>query len=355
MFPRLVLLCFALQSSLLLTNAFFTDDSLVKMLTPESFKGALEPNATSMIAFVSSSNSDCQNMAPEYEKAALGLYPFVPSYAVNCDDEGNKDMCREQNVETFPTTKLFPRGNTEPPVVFEGSSDRSASSYFYWASRRIPSHVTKLYRVEEIQPWAEKTKEDAVVLLLTKEKKVPMLWKVLANQYLGRLELASHRDRRGKSSVALGMEKGEKKDAKVLVYPAGSTEYVRYEGIMKMDSLSNFFEAILDGSVDLKTANDKANAEEFTPDEKELEIERKQEAQRIALAHGGLTDFIDFEKAIKAGHGADYHDIHGYPGMMGETPKKKKSEDDDMEGEEFSPSNDDSMTEENTHRISDEL
>lgn len=44
-------------------------------------------------------------MAPEYEKAALGLYPFVPSYAVNCDDEGNKDMCREQNVETFPTTK----------------------------------------------------------------------------------------------------------------------------------------------------------------------------------------------------------------------------------------------------------
>lgn len=107
--------------------------------------------------------------------------------------------------------------------------------------------MTKLYRVEEIQPWAEKvgnhyaskprltdirrqTKENTVVLLLTKEKKVPMLWKVLANQFLGRLELASHRDRRGKSSVALGMEKGEKKDAKVLVYPAGSTEYVRYEG-----------------------------------------------------------------------------------------------------------------------------
>jgi protein disulfide-isomerase A6 len=77
--------------------------------------------------------------------------------------------------------------------------------------------------------WRQ-TKERYVILLLTKEKKVPMLWKILANKYLGQIELASHRDRRGKSSVALGMEAGEKKDAKILIYPAGSTEHVRYEG-----------------------------------------------------------------------------------------------------------------------------
>jgi protein disulfide-isomerase A6 len=125
-------------------------------------------------------------------------------------------------------------------------------------------------------------------------------------------------------------------------------------GILKMDSLSSFFDSILDGSVDLKTANDNANAEEFTPDEKELEIERKQEAQRIALAHGGFTDLIDFEKAIKEGHGADYHDIHGYPGMMGQPPKKKKS--DSVEKEELPEDSDDGLAEEAAHvRISDEL
>lgn len=67
-------------------------------------------------------------------------------------------------------------------------------------------------------------------LLLTKDKKIPLLWKVLGNKYKGQLELGTHRDRKGKSSVALGLEAGEKKAAKVLIYPAGSTKYVRYEG-----------------------------------------------------------------------------------------------------------------------------
>jgi hypothetical protein len=44
MLSQLVLLFFVLRPSLLLTNALFTDDSLVKMLTPESFRSALEPN-----------------------------------------------------------------------------------------------------------------------------------------------------------------------------------------------------------------------------------------------------------------------------------------------------------------------
>lgn len=75
-----------------------------------------------------------------------------------------------------------------------------------------------------------KTKATHAVLLLTKEKKPPLLWKVLANKYVGQLALAYHRDRKGKSSVELGMEAGGKKEAKVLVYRAGSTVPFRYEG-----------------------------------------------------------------------------------------------------------------------------
>lgn len=61
-------------------------------------------------------------------------------------------------------------------------------------------------------------------------------------------------------------------------------------------------------------------------DEKEAEIERQQEAQRIALMHGGFTDMIDFEKAMLEG-GADFHDTNGYGGMMGAVPEhlKKKA------------------------------
>lgn len=94
-------------------------------------------------------------------------------------------------------------------------------------------------------------------------------------------------------------------------------------GILKHDSLSKFFDSVIDGSADLTTANEEAKSEEFVLDDEELEIQRKQEAQRIALLHGGYSDLIDFEEALKNG-GADYHDTTGYGGMMGAPPVPKK-------------------------------
>lgn len=48
----------------------------------------------------------CQKMAPEYEKAALGLYPLVPTYAVDCDRKTNQKLCAQQGVQGFPTVKV---------------------------------------------------------------------------------------------------------------------------------------------------------------------------------------------------------------------------------------------------------
>ena len=77
------------------------------------------------------------------------------------------------------------------------------------------------------------------VLLLRKDKKTPLLWQVLSNKYEGRLEFAARNDRKGKSSVALGLEAGDKKESKVILYPAGSSSFVRYEG------LSNIFHLVI--------------------------------------------------------------------------------------------------------------
>jgi protein disulfide-isomerase A6 len=46
-------------------------------------------------------------MGPEYSKAALGLYPLVPFYAVDCDVQANKQLCAEQGVKGFPTIKVI--------------------------------------------------------------------------------------------------------------------------------------------------------------------------------------------------------------------------------------------------------
>ncbi|KAH0583166.1 hypothetical protein H2248_011047 [Termitomyces sp. 'cryptogamus'] len=255
----------------LASAAIFPKDTLVKMIDPKGFKRAMKTNQTSMVAFVAPWCGHCQRMAPEYSKAAIGLHPLIPVYAVDCDADANKRLCAEQGVKGFPTVKLFPRGNQLGSMTYE-SGERTASAFFYWASRRVPNSPTKLYEIKDIAPWVEKTSTKHRALLLTKDTKIPLLWKVLSNKYKDQLELGTHRDREGKSSEVLGLEGGGK-GAKVLIYPAGSTKFVRYEGLTKFDSLSKFFDSVLDGSADLSALNEPASAEEYVPDAKEPEPE----------------------------------------------------------------------------------
>ncbi len=56
------------------------------------------------------------------------------------------------------------------------------------------------------------------------------MWKVLANKYRDDFAFANHRDRKGKSSEALGYDAGTQKESKILVYPAASTKPFLFEG-----------------------------------------------------------------------------------------------------------------------------
>ncbi|KAF5386375.1 hypothetical protein D9757_006645 [Collybiopsis confluens] len=313
---QLLALTLALSSTLS-SAAVFPKDSVVKLIDAKGFRKAMKANETSMVAFYAPWCGHCKQMAPEYSKAALGLYPLIPTYALDCDDNANKRLCHDE---------LYPRGKYLGSMTYE--SERTASGFFYWASRRVPNHVKRIGQVTDIQNWAEETVEKGLprALLLTKEKKIPLLWSVLGNKYAGKVELASHRDRKGKSSVAMGYEVGEPKSSKVIVYAPGSTTPVRYEGITKLDSLSKFLDSLIDGTADLKIVNQAAASEEFIPDEAELEIQRKQEAQRIALAHGGFADLVDFEEALKKGYNPHAGSGQDYPGMMGNVPKEREGE-----------------------------
>ena len=69
---------------------------------------------------------------------------------------------------------------------------------------------------------------------MTKDKKIPLLWKVLGNNYKGKLEFGIHKDSDGKAYETLQVEKM----AKVLIYPAGATKPTRYEGRHNISSFS---------------------------------------------------------------------------------------------------------------------
>jgi protein disulfide-isomerase A6 len=68
------------------------------------------------------------------------------------------------------------------------------------------------------------------VLLLSKAKDIPLMWKVLANKYRDDFAFANHRDRMGKSSVALGYDAGTQNESKILLYPVGSTKPFLFQG-----------------------------------------------------------------------------------------------------------------------------
>lgn len=262
----LLALTFSLIPSLA-TAAIFPQGTTVKMLDAKSFKKAMKANETSLVAFVAPWCGHCQRMAPEYSKAATALTPLIPVYAVDCDDEKNKRLCAEQGVQGFPTVKLFPRGSQIPPMTYD-AAERTGSAFFYWASRRVPSVVKKLYNVDDLEPWIEQSASSPKprALLLTKAKKLPLLWKVLANKYSDNLDFASHRNRKGKGSKALGYEEIEDSSI-VLIYSPGETRAVRYRGEAKLEPLSNYFDTIVDGTADLSVPEEPERTSEAEADE----------------------------------------------------------------------------------------
>ncbi|EJC99936.1 uncharacterized protein FOMMEDRAFT_112230 [Fomitiporia mediterranea MF3/22] len=341
MLPQLLLLSLAVAPNLV-TGALFPKNSQVKMIGHKEFKAAMKENMTSVVAFIAPWCGHCQKMAPEYSKAALGLHPLIPMYAVDCDDATNKRLCADQGVKGFPTVKLYPRGKQMKPIEFDGPQ-RSASEFYYFAQRGIPNKIKKVHYIEDLEGQIndKKIMKRHRALLMKKTNKMPLLWSTLANKYGDDMEFFSHRDRRGKSSVKLGFEKGEDGDSKVLIWPAGETKPRQFMGILKHDSLSRFFDSLLDGSANFDELNAAAAAEEFIPDPEQLEIERQQEAEMLKLAHGGFADMIDFEKAVKEGSAKDFHGKNGYPGMMGGAPsagKKAEGQKEDAKSQETSSS-----------------
>ncbi|CDO68830.1 hypothetical protein BN946_scf184805.g39 [Trametes cinnabarina] len=283
--PLWLPLVIALAPSLA-SAALFPSDTVVKMLDAKDWKKVMKENATSVVAFVA------------------------------------------------PWCGLFPRGKDMKPLDFDYPT-RTASAFYYWASRNIPHNVKKIYHLEDVPAWVESNIDKPRALLLNQGKHIPLLWQTLGNKYRDQIKFAVHRDRYGKSSIEMGLEKGPPKSSKVLFYPAGSTDYVRYHGVAKHEPLVKFFDSILDGTADLESlAKQTAVDQELELDEREREIERQQEEQRMKLAHGGYNDMIDFEKAMKEGlnpHGAGHAGApHGEGGKVDPHAKEgaKKEEED---------------------------
>lgn len=145
-----------------------------------------------------------------------------------------------------------------PPVLFQ--NERTATGFWYFATGGVPNPPEKFSYVYQIPGWVSEVRihssfyhplishsliiqkqQKYRALLLMKERKVPLLWKVLANKYSGTdIIFGMHRDRKGRSSIEMGLEVGGKKEAKILLYPIGSTTPFRYRGSFSSSRLLNY-------------------------------------------------------------------------------------------------------------------
>lgn len=116
-------------------------------------------------------------MAPEYSKAASNLSPLVPFYAVDCDADSNKPLCasqvsatfatktrpmltsgaRIQEIQGFPTVKVFPRGGQLPGQKFE-SGERTSNNLIKWATRSVPNKIKVMPNEEDIPEWLDRVR-----------------------------------------------------------------------------------------------------------------------------------------------------------------------------------------------------
>ncbi|KAI6001080.1 thioredoxin-like protein [Pisolithus orientalis] len=208
------LICLLMTLPALVSAAIFPPNTKVKMLDTKGFKRAMRSNRTAVVAFVAPWCGHCQRMAPEYSKAAGSLNPLVPFYAA---------LCAQQEVQGFPTIKVFPRGGQLPAQKYE-------------AGERTENNFVKVFKeTNDVDEWLGKTSDLPRVILLNKDKKFPFLWQVLANNYYKKIAFGHRSDADEVFAESLGF---------VAVYPAGS------QGGTSLKSLSKFFRSIVDGTAD---------------------------------------------------------------------------------------------------------
>jgi len=233
----------------LISAAVFPKGGLVKEIDAQGFKKIMKGNRTSVVAFVAPWCGHCQKMAPEYSKAAKGLDPLIPLYAVDCDVEANKPLCGAQGVKGFPTVKLFPRGGKAPPVDYD-SGERTSKNFYYWATRKVPNVISALKAPAGISPWLSKHTDRPRALLLHKDAKVPLLWTVLGNA-LRAIPFAALPDPDGAHAKSLGLTSEATSASRVVLYAPGSDTPILYDGVLKFEPLSKYLKGVVDGTVEL--------------------------------------------------------------------------------------------------------
>jgi protein disulfide-isomerase A6 len=166
-------------------KSFFSDKTEVVSLSKLNFNNVIKKNRddhVSLVMFYANHDGNSKKAGPEYEKLALDLKGIVRLGAVDCADHA--DVCKEYDIETHPSVKLFPTGSYK--FVQDWKGEMNMDKIKKWATKALPNFVTKI-DTSSVDEWLGKNKSKPHAILFTDKPKTASLTKALSADFKGRI------------------------------------------------------------------------------------------------------------------------------------------------------------------------
>lgn len=141
------------------------NSKFVKTLTPENFEQEVGKDVPALIEFYAPWCGHCQELAPEYEKAAQTFLEEktdkkVLLAKVNADTHA--ELADKHNVEAFPTLRWYPKGTTKGSrTEYEGEHTAAALIQYVENKLETESTVEQQTENEKNLPPPEEKKDPA--------------------------------------------------------------------------------------------------------------------------------------------------------------------------------------------------
>ncbi|KAL8835954.1 MAG: hypothetical protein Q9170_003111 [Blastenia crenularia] len=197
----------------------------------------LQVDGKSYDKLVAKSNQ-VSNLKPAYEKAAKGLDGLAQVAAVNCDDDGNKAFCGSMGVQGFPTLKIVkPSKKPGKPTVEDYQGGRTTKDIVDAVKQAIPNNVKRISD-KGLNPWLNSDNDTAKAILFSDKGTTSALIKVVATDYLGRINFAQIRN---KETAALEMF-GITTYPSLVVLPGGAESPILFDGSFSKPAMKDFLD-----------------------------------------------------------------------------------------------------------------
>ncbi|KAI9726251.1 MAG: hypothetical protein M1834_009080 [Cirrosporium novae-zelandiae] len=209
-------------------DGLYSRRSPVLAVDADNYKELItKSNHTSIVEFYAPWCGHCQNLKPQYIKAANKLEGLAKVAAVNCDDDHNKPLCTMMGVQGFPTLKIvLPGKKLGKPKVEDYQGERSSKAIVEAVLAKIPNHVTKVTD-KDLDKWLADRNETMKAILFNEKAGIGPGVKALAIDFLGAISFAQIRDKEKEAAKLFGITKYPS----FVVLPGGDQEPIAYTGV----------------------------------------------------------------------------------------------------------------------------